>query len=217
MSFTGTNTVVTPLTGSRDLQLGDAGNYYTIINVPGTAVAGHAAATTFDQTKALLYLFNNGSSIIYPVQLRLTLTNAGTNGTTMRFEQVIDKGPTRYSSGGTSFSGLGTNLTNGSTSKASVVFGAAVLTANTASSRTVCDGSYRAVIGVVGDTYSFNWGVPQMGPQSAVTQLGTTVSNIAISYPPLAINPNEIFAIHQWSPSQSGAYQFEFEFDYIEK
>lgn len=218
MSLAGSNAIVSPLT-VRDTELADLGFGYTAINVPGTAVSGHAAATTFDQTKALLYLYNSSSTTsIYPANLRLKLTNAGTAGTTVRFTQVIDRGADRYVSGGTNFAPLNTNmLMPNASGVSSLRFGAVVLAANSASSRTIADAEFRSVIGVVKDTYSFVWGAETTGVITSVPTTGTNVADICIGFPPIVIGPGAMFAIHQWSASQSGAYQFEFEFDYFEK
>lgn len=217
MAFAGTNAVVSSLS-ERDTQLADLGAVYSVINIPGTAVAGHAAATTFDQTKALLYFINAGTSTIYPANLRLRLTNAGTAGTTIRFTTVLDKGTDRFTSGGTPFTATNNNMafTNNS-GIAALRFGAVVLGANTGSSRTVTDALLRPVIGVVQDTYSLVWGSATPGVIASVPTTGTNVADVVVGLPPVAVGPNCMFAIHQWSPSQSGAYQFEFEFDYFEK
>lgn len=201
--------------GGRDYGLATAGNVYVATNVPGTAIAGHAAATTYDHTKALLHVYNGGANIISPVALRLKLTAAGTAGTTVRFEQELDKGPSRWSSAGTEITPVGTNLL-APASKATIHFGACVLSAVTGAARTVSDGLYRTVIGVVEDTYNFYWGSPAAGPQANVTTLGTAVAAIGINYPSITVNPGENFSIYQWSGSQSAAYQFEFQFDYLE-
>jgi hypothetical protein len=201
--------------GGREYGLATAGNVYTAINTPGTPIAGHAAATTYDHTKGLLHVYNGGANIISPIALRLKLTAAGTAGTTVRFEQELDKAPTRWSSAGTEITPVGTNLL-APASKATIRFGAVVLSAATGAARTVSDGLYRTVIGVVEDTYNFYWGSPAAGPITNLTTLSTGVSSISINYPSITINPGENFTIYQWSGSQSAAYQFEFQFDYLE-
>jgi hypothetical protein len=201
--------------GGRDYGLATAGNCFVAMNTPGTAIVGHAAAITYDHTKALLHVFNGGESVICPVQLRLRLTNAGANGLGVRFEQEIDKGPSRWASGGTEITPAGTNL-NGPISKANIHFGAATLAAASGSARTVGDANVRAVIGVVGDTYTFHWGSPAAGPMLNVTSLGTGVINVGYNYPAITINPNENFSVFQWVVDQSTGYQFEFQFDYLE-
>jgi hypothetical protein len=201
--------------GGREYGLATSSNIYTVINTPGTAISGHAAATTLDKTKALLHLYNSGQKIIQPIALRLKLENAGTAGTTVRFTQELDKGPTRWSSAGSELTPVGTNLAAG-TSGAVIHFGAAVLSAATSACRIVGDARYRNVIGVVEDTYLFSWGVPSAGPITNLTTLSTGVSSIGISYPAITVNPGENFSIYQWAASQSAAYQFELQFDFLE-
>ena len=42
------------------------GTYFTAISpTSGTGLLGHAAPTTFDQTKAFIYLYNGGTKTIY--------------------------------------------------------------------------------------------------------------------------------------------------------
>ena len=218
MSLLTSGTNVTPLIGARDTGAADAGDIYSVINVPGTPVAGHPAATTFDQTKAYVYLYNAGAKNVYPVRLRLQLTNAGTAATTVRFEIVLDKGADRFSSGGSTFAPINVNMASGSISGvAQVRVGAVVLATNTASSRTIGDAFFRNVIGVVSDTYQIAFGEDVTTPQSAVASNGTSVYNGTIVLPPCVVPPSGILAIHQWSTSQSGAYQFDgIQFDYIE-
>lgn len=201
--------------GSRDYGLATAGNYYVAMNTPGTPIVGHAAAVTYDHTKALLHVYNGGASIIAPTSLRLRLTNAGTGGNSVRFEQEIDKAPSRWSSAGTEITPVGCNLL-APASKAVIHFGPTVLAAATGAARTVCDANYRTIIGVIGDTYNFYWGSPIHGPQANVTTLGTGVVNIGVNYPAIVVNPGENFSIYQWSVDQSVGYQFEFQFDYLE-
>lgn len=202
--------------GGREYGLATAGNVYTALNTtPGTAIVGHAAATTLDKTKALFHLYNSGSKIIQPIGLRLKLENAGTAAVTVRFTQELDIGPTRYASGGSAITAIGTNLSTGA-SGATIHFGAATLTAATSAARVVGDARYRNVIGVVEDTYLFSWGVPSSGPITNLTTLSTGVSSIGINYPAVTINPGEQFSIYQWAASQSAGYQFEFQFDFLE-
>jgi len=202
--------------GGREYGLAVAGNVYTCINTtPGTAIVGHAAATTLDKTKALLHLYNGGSKVIAPIGLRLKLENAGTAAVTVAFTQELDKGPTRYASGGSEITAVATNLSVG-TSGATIHFGAATLTAATTAMRYVGHARYRNVIGVVEDTYLFSWGAPASGPITNLTTLSTGVSSVGINYPAIVINPGEQFAIYQWAASQSAGYQFEFQFDFLE-
>lgn len=209
--------------GARDLALGLNGAYFVASNpTPGTALAGHAAPTTFDDTKPLVYVFNPGPKFFVPLYLRLTLTAAATNSTNVRFVQAIDVGtaaaPNKYTSGGTLLAPVNPNgpSTNPSQVASSIYCGAVVAAAKTATRRVFGNAIYRTVIGVVGDVYQFCWAAhDQIDPASLITT-GTAVSNVAFGYAPVAIGPNQSFLIHQWSPSQSGAPSFEVEFGYCE-
>src|SRR5262252_11229947 len=136
MSLQGTSTLVSPLT-SRDFQLAELGAIVTANNTPGSALTGHAAPTTFDETKALLYIYNNSGLTLFPSSLRLKLSNAGTAGTTIRFEQIVDTGNDRFSSGGSTLVVQSTNPSLAPATLPTVRFGAVVLTAQSASRKIV--------------------------------------------------------------------------------
>lgn len=202
---------VSSFTG-RDTQLADSASFYCAPNIAGTPIVGHAAPTTFDETKALLYIYNGAASAIsvYPTALLLKLTTAGTNSTNVRFEQTISAG-NRLVSGGTTLVIAGTS---GQATPAGVVatFGAAVLTAAALSTRNLLGGrQYRTVIGVVKDQYGFQWGAGNADlfqmPQ-AVTD-GAAELDLIHNYAPVAIPTGWGFAIHQWSASQTVAMAFD--------
>lgn len=179
---------------------------------PGTAISGHAAPTTFDETKALLYCYNAGQNYIYPLRLLMKLSNAGTSGTTVRFTQCLDTGPRTPSAGNAAANTLAKgNSSFGPGSAATVYFGAVVIPAPSSARAIVGDYQYRSVIGVVLDSYGFVWGNAgadlMQTPQTATN--GTAECDITIAYDPVRIPPGGVFTIHQWSAAQTGAYQFE--------
>src|ERR1700694_3443534 len=98
MSLIGTSTTVTPLL-SRDTVTADLGNYYVAVSpTPGTGVVETASITTFAgaETAPMMTVYN-GSTVanpvfIYPLYLRLTITQANAGGLTQRFTLTIDQG-----------------------------------------------------------------------------------------------------------------------------
>ena len=57
---------------NRDLWSAAEGSRFVAVNpTAGTGILGHAAPTTFDETKPFLYIYNGGSRNIYPVCVRL--------------------------------------------------------------------------------------------------------------------------------------------------
>lgn len=204
------------LTG-KSHQLADEGSYYVIGNAtPGTAIAGHAAATTYDQTKPLLYI-NNGSSTkrIYLDYIRLFLTNAGTAGTNVRLDFEIDD-IARRTSGGTAITPQCPNMDFTTASAATVYFGAVVSPAAGSNVRRVGTSIHRSVIGVVGDSYTMTFGSPVSGVKALITS-GTAIAHTVIEHCPIILGPGDSLCMIQWSASQSGAYQFEFEAGFWER
>src|SRR6185436_3159749 len=66
----------------------------------GTGVIGHAAPTTFDETKPYIVLYNSSTTkFIYPLFIVFNETAASVGGTVMRFVPCVDNG-NRYSSAG---------------------------------------------------------------------------------------------------------------------
>jgi hypothetical protein len=187
---------------------------------PGTAISGHAAATTFDETKALLYMYNGGPRDVYMLQGMLKLSNAGTGGTTIRLTGCIDTGPRTPSSGNAAANTLSKGGTSGqSGSGITAYFGAVVIPAASSGRQIVHDHQLRSVIGVVLDTYGFAYGSPGCPPlempQTATN--GTAEVDMIVNLPAVRIPPGMLYTIHQWSASQSAAYQFEpVNFDYLE-
>lgn len=217
MSLAGTNAIVSDIT-ARDTQAADSGNYFTALTpTPGTGIIGHAAPTTFDQTKAYFLLYNPGPNTVYPMYLRLhtTVVSAGDSTGPIFWTQVMDTG-NRFSSGGTALTP--NNCSYGSTnkSKAVITVGAVVCTANSAASATIAHKTFRpGTVDVVHDQFIFVWGAPVLAaPQLLPT---TTASTYAESFAPLAIPAGNSFLIHEWAAAQSTGPTLEVEFGYIEK
>mgnify|MGYP001597421384 CR=1 FL=1 len=216
MAFSGSSANVAGLTG-RDTNLADLGaSFLAITATPGTGVIGHAAPTTFDETKPYFLLYNAGALTIYPAFLKLHTTVVGVAGARVQFTQAIDS-VNRWSSVGTALTINNTNMASNVISGATIRVGAPVATAASPNRRVLSHRVYRAVIEVVEDTYCFSWGSPSPGAPSNLISSGTTVTAFTHSYPALAIGPGQSFLIHQWRASQSTGPTFEVEFAYYEK
>lgn len=211
-----TGTTLVSDVSARDTALADLGAFYTALSpTPGTGIIGHAAPTTFDQTKAYLLVYNAGSSNIYPMYLRLhdTVISAGGTGV-MYWTQVLDTG-NRFSSGGTVLTPKNSNFGSTNKSGAIITAGAVVCSANTGASNTLSNFSFRgAAIDVVQDRYEFQWGVPTV---SSNFLQGATYINSSQGFPPVVIPPGASFLIHEWQAAQSTGPTFEVEFGYVEK
>lgn len=207
--------------GSKLYPLADEGAYFVASNTtPGTGIAGHAAPTTLDDTKALLYIQNTRSTSdggrVYLDYIRLYITAAGTNSTNVRFNYKTDTGTTRFSSGGSAITPVNPNTNSGLASQCTVKFGAVVCAAATANARSLGGLVARPVIGVVSDMYQINFGASDRSLNSIITS-GTNIAFVDIGAPPVVLGPGDTFLLHQWSGSQSGAISFEFEFGYWER
>lgn len=215
--------IVVP-SNQKQHQLAYEGSYFVGRNaIPGTGIVGHAAPTTLDPTKPLLTMHvpANGTKRIFLDFIRLYLTAAGTGSTNVRFTGKTDRGAagaTRRSSGGTAITPINPNHGSAVTSDfagTGVHFGAVVASAEV-DARIVCDAIHRSVIGVVGDSYQLNFGGAGRSPNALLTS-GTAIAHTVFDHPPVVIGPGDMFLLHQWSASQSGAITFEFEMGWWEQ
>lgn len=180
---------------------------------PGTGIIGHAAPTTLDDTKPLLLIknsaaLNSGINIILDY-IRLRLTTAGTASTNVRFDMKVDN-INRYTSGGTTLVPQNVNMGSiiQSVAFGSIYYGAITAPAVGNNVRTLDGMEFRPVIGVVGDTYTLNFGGSSAPPVALITS-GTTICHATVNFHPVVIGPGQSFLLHQWSASQSGAITFE--------
>ena len=208
--------IVAPVFG-RDMWSVAEGSRYVAVNpTAGTGILGHAAPTTFDETKAFLYLYNGGSRTIYPQMLRLIDTVVSVGGTRIQFNQTIDVG-NKLSSGGTTLTKSNLNMGSGNTSGAVITAGAAVLSAATGSRRLLGNQVIKgANIDVVWDQFEFVWGTTGGSSGGALTPT-TVAQQFTQAYPPVAIPPTYGMAIYLWAASMSTGPTFEVIFDYIER
>jgi hypothetical protein len=220
--ISGSQPLYTPSNGG-DLALADLDKGVFVLTNPtlGTSIIGHAAPIIFDETKALLYMYNNGTKTVYMRRGLMKLRAAGTNSTTVRFTQCVDVGPRTPTAGAAAINTLVKGGTRGQAgSSVTAYFGAVVIPPASSGRMIVGDWEYRSVIGVITDTYGFAWsngGSEIMQTPQPAASTSAVVSDITIQYDPVAIPPGFVFTIHQWSASQTVAQSYEpVQFSYIE-
>lgn len=202
---------------NKELFAADEGSQFVAVNpTMGTGIIGHAAATTFDEAKALLCIYNGSTTNrIYLQSILLDVTVVGVGHTRDQFSFTLDTG-NRISSGGTALTKANVNMDSALTSSAIVQFGATVTTAATASRRLL--GNYMikgANIEVVWDQFEFVFGGVSTSPMGIAP---STVANwFSRTCPPVVIGPGQSFCIHQWAASQSTGITFEPVVNYIER
>lgn len=196
---------------NKELFAADEGSHYVAVNpTPGTGIIGHAAATTFDETKALLTIYNANSSYVrcYLQSILLDVTVVGVGHTRDQFTFTLDVG-NLVSSGGTALTQSNVNADSANTSGLVVTFGAVVCAAATSSRRLL--GNYvvkGANIEVVWDQFEFICGA--VGGSTTVATTPTTVAaHFTRHMPPIVVGPGQILKVHQWAASQSTGITFE--------
>lgn len=202
---------------NRDLWSTAEGSRFVAVNpTAGTGILGHPAPTTFDETKAFLYVYNGGGKTIYPVSLRFVDTAVSVGGTRMQFAQTLDVG-NKYTSGGTALSIGNTNMGSLNASGATITAGAVVVAAATSKRRLLGNQVIKgANIDVVWDQFEFVFGSTG-GSQGGLLTPTTVAQWFTVPQPAIAIAPGTSWAVYQWQASQSTGPTFEVLFDYIER
>lgn len=199
---------------SKDWGAAAEGSYFVAVSpTAGTGIIGHAAPTTFDETKAYLLVYNGTSRNLYPQFLRLHSTVVSTAATRVQFTFTRDTG-NLLSSGGTAATIASTNSEFATPASSSVIItqGAVVCSAATSARALLGNFCLRGTIDVVEDTYNFVWGAPD-GQVSA--SRAATVMDIAQPVPPTVIGPGKCLKVHQWAGSQSTGPTFEMVFGFV--
>lgn len=208
--------IVLPL-GSKETFLAGEGTYFTgITPTPGTGVIGHAAPTTFDQTKAYIYLFNNSSTVsLYPQFLQLHNTAVSVGDTRVQFTLVLDS-TNRFASGGSNLTVNNTNMPSAIATQATTAkIGAVVLATNTAASRTIGNIVFRGTIDVVEDVYEIVFA--GVGGGSTTGSRVATVGDFSRTFAPICVGPQQGLAIHQWATGQSTGPTYEAIMGWVER
>lgn len=208
---------VLPVVG-RDLGAVAEGSLFTAVTpTSGTGIIGHAAPTTFDQTKAYIYVYNGGTKTIYPQNLVLTETVASIGGTTggLRIVPVLDIG-NRFSSGGTALTIANNNSGSSVASGAVATCGAVVLTAGTASARNLGDIVFRqTLIDIIGDKFTISWGATSV--MGNVASIVATLAEFSVIQPAIAISPGWALGLHIWRASMSTGPTLEIQMSWVER
>jgi len=200
---------------NRDVWSATEGSRYVAVNpTPGTGILGHAAPTTFDETKPYLLIYNGGSKTICPVTIRLTDTVVSVGGTRIQFTQVLDQG-NRYSSGGTALVSANTNMGSSNGAGATITAGAVLATAASSNRRLLGNSLVKgANIDVVWDQIELVFGTTGGSTGGMLTP--TTVAQwYSVPCAPVAIPPGYMWALYQWAASQSTGPTYEVVVDYI--
>ena len=206
---------------NRELFAADEGSSYVAINpTAGTGIIGHAAPTTFDETKANLYIYNGnttGSGInIYMQSILLVETVVSVGGTRVQFNFSTDTG-NLYSSGGSALTINNVNKASTNTSKAVIYAGAAVLTAATSSRTLLGNHVIRgANVDVVWDHYEFIFGAPGGSTGGAVTPT-TVAQHFTRTVPPIIIGPGQSFKMVVWAASETTGPTYEYIVNFLER
>lgn len=187
---------------------GDEGSYFMAITpTPGTGIIGHAAPTTFDETKPYLLVYNGSASRLYPQFLRLHETVASVGGARLQLTVVVDTG-NRYSSAGTALTINNVNMDSVQSGASVAAYaGAVVATAASASRRVLDHVVYRGTIDIIEDVYNLAFGAPD-GMASGSSRVAT-VQDTARVTAPVVVGPGQSLLIHQWAASQSTGPTFQ--------
>lgn len=213
---------VTPVLGDKRIAECLEGSYFYASNpTPFTAITGHAAATTLDDTKPSILIKNN-NSVASGIELimdflELQVVGVGTNGTDERYAMKLDDASVaRYTSGGSLLAAVSTNMGSSAASAAVIHAGAMTAAAASANARIVSHGVLRPVISVLGDIYRFNFG-GDAGEVPATAIAGSAISHIVVPVPPVVLAPGQHFLFHLIQSAQSVANTFECRMGFIER
>lgn len=192
----------------------DAGVFHVAVTpTPGTGIIGHAAPTTFDETKPYITIYNgDATKRIVPVFLQLHVTVASVGGARVQFTVCTDEG-NRRSSGGTALTVNNCNSASGS-SQAVAYVGAITASAATGSRRILGNYVFRGTIDIIEDVYELNFG--GLGSGSATGSRVATVMDASRTVAPVCLDPGDTLLIHQWAASQSTGPTCEVIFGFIE-
>lgn len=220
MSFQGTSTAVTPLTGG-DHALADGGYFYVAGEAtPGVTGIVGPVSTTLDETKALLSVYNGSTTgqVLIPRFLRLQVRTIGTGGTRVHVTQAIDS-INRYSSGGSALTLANTNMGQATSSAPQVYFGAVGLTASSSNRRYIANTTFKATaIETAEDTYQLSWGGSgQLDDPASLSNVAAALSNVSFAFAPVELAAGQSLLLHQWRASITVGITFGVEFGFILK
>lgn len=208
--------------GTGRVSAAEEGSYFTGVNATlATTIAGHVAPALADNdplpTKSLLHIYNGGQRYIMMDYMKLALIVVNASSTSTNFLVYVDNlASTGRTSGGTAITPANVRSDNPTSSGGTVYFGA-VVTAAAGAAKKVAQWTVRPVIAVAEDQYTFYFG-DGARLNNAVTHIGTAISDLACTMPPVAIAPGGNFYFCEANPSgATTAATYEFEFGYWER
>lgn len=188
--------------------------HVAITPTPGTGIIGHAAPTTFDETKPFITLYNPSlTKRIYPVFLQLHNTVVSVGGARVQLTVCTDRG-NRRSSGGTALLVNNTNSGSQAASQAQAYIGAVTAAAATANRRILGNHVFRGTIDVIEDIFELSFG--GLGGGTMTGSRAATVTESTRTAPPICLGPGDTLLIHQWAASQSTGPTMQAIFGFVE-
>lgn len=201
-----------PLGGAKASPYAELGAYFVGYNTtPGTGIAGHAAPTSADSTKPLVYLYNRGPGSVGVDYIRVRMTAIGAGATTTDFSVFVDQsGAATRSSGGTLMATPACTNTQANRGPNVDLYIGDVVTVPVAA-RQVGHQRVRSVVPVIEDQYVFTFGAANAQFPSALATSGTAIVQTVTNFAPVVIGPKDVFEFVEWGASQSGAHSFDVE------
>ncbi len=195
--------------GSFRQMLADEGSYFFAQNATidaATTLAGHAAPVLADlYTKPFIFMRNgdtsSGALRVYLDYIHIQVITAGASGTSDNWAAECDTGATRNTSAGTALTKANPNMQSSATSVCTLLGGAPVAAAATASQRLMGHGVFRPSIAITGDKYTFRFG---MDP-AEVGVVASAITHHVVPMPPVILGPTDQFLLHLYAPSQGAA------------
>jgi len=203
----------------------EEGIYFIGTNAtPATGIAATTSMIAYDATagaKGVYFVIKNSetstantSKRIIPdfIKMRL-ITQAPTSATDWQATTVLDLG-TRYTSGGSTITGVNASTDSSVSSVALVYAGAVTCAAATSSVKLLGTTLLRAQVPVILDQYTIVFGGSE-GGGPIVSAAG--VQNLVFSHPPVIIGPNYALFIHLYGTANAAAPAWEFVLGWLEK
>lgn len=208
---------VTSISNKEFFAADEGSHFVAVTGTPRTGIIGHAAPTTFDETKAFLLIYNSNTvKNIYLQSIALLDTVVSVGDTQTGFTLTTDTG-NLLSSGGTGMTINNVNKSSSNTSKAIITCGAVVCSAATSTRSILGDYIFRgANIDVVWDQFEFNFGGVTSTPPTTPTPT-TLAAHFTRTLHPVIIGPGQCFKLHQWAASQSTGPTFQTIVSFIER
>lgn len=186
----------------------------SVVDDAATASATHA------QNVPVAYWYNASPAndpnarTIYPLSLRMTVSQAPTSATVWSYAIRADNVP-RYTSGGSALTAVNLNTGSSNTSILQGYFGAVVTTnLPSAAQRVLASGQIHSAIPTTKDVWIFTFGDMTM-PSSILT--AAAAKNINIPTNPMAWGPGWAITLEMWGASNAAAPSWEFDFVYAER